>query len=76
MTPRKPQGPPPPLDRLLTIPQVAEQAGVSRGTVYNWINSGLLERVDVGTGKPKTRISTAALARFFGARTIPARRAA
>jgi len=76
MTSRKPTRPPAPLDQLLTIPQVAEMAHVSRRTVYNWINSGLLERVDIGSGKPKTRISRTSLAQFFGARTIPARRAA
>jgi excisionase family DNA binding protein len=67
---------PEPVGALLTIPQVAERLGVTRQTVYSYIRGGLIDRVDIGRGKPKTRISEAALGRFIERHTIPGRKAA
>jgi excisionase family DNA binding protein len=47
---------------LLTIPEVAAQIGVTRGTVYNLISAGAFPTVDIGLGgRPKTRVAKADL---------------
>jgi len=51
--------------QLLTVPQFAARLGVSRRTAYRIIAAGLIDRSDVGRGKPKTRISEAALDRYL-----------
>jgi excisionase family DNA binding protein len=64
-------------ERLLTIPQFAECIGVSRATAYRIVADGLIDRTDVGRGgKPKTRISESALARYVQRHQIAGRRAA
>ena len=56
---------------LLTPPQVAERFGVSPDKVRAWIASGELAATNVATrpsGRPRWRISAAALAAFEAAR--------
>lgn len=65
-----------PGEQMLTVPEVAARARVGRATVYRWIAAGLLDRVDVGAGRAKTRIPESALARYFEARSVAGRRAA
>lgn len=49
--------------RLLTVSQVADRLQVNRQTVWNWIQTGRLEALDIGTqGRPQYRISEAAVA--------------
>jgi len=38
------------IDKMLTIRQAADEVGVSRQTIYEWINSGFLGCVDLGHG--------------------------
>ncbi|MCA1570812.1 MAG: helix-turn-helix domain-containing protein [Chloroflexi bacterium] len=60
--------------RLLTIPQVAHELGVSPNTVYRLIAAGHLSTVDVGmAGRSRTRVSEAALERFVRSRTTDRR---
>lgn len=61
---------------LLTIPEAADIAKVGRATVYRWIAAGLIERVDIGVVKPKTRIRRSSLDAFFNRHTIPGRKVA
>lgn len=64
-------------EQLLTIPEFAKRLGVSRATAYRIVADGLVDRTDVGRGgKPKTRISERALAKYLANREIPGRRAA
>lgn len=62
---------------MLSIPDIMRIAQVGESTVYRWINSGRLARVNLGTEKrPKTRIKRSVLDAFFNSRTIPGRKAA
>lgn len=57
---------------LLTIPEAAKCLGSSRQHVYNLINSGELEFVNVAvrkTGRTKKRIHKDAIAALYTART-------
>lgn len=55
---------------LLTIPDVARELGVrSTNTVYRLIAIGQLASVDIGIGRPRTRVSRTALATFIDRRT-------
>ena len=38
------------LDELRTIRQAADYVGVSRQTIYDWINSGFLGYIELGYG--------------------------
>jgi excisionase family DNA binding protein len=58
--------------RLLTIPQVAERLGVHRDTVYKRIASGDIPVVDIGKGKPKTRVRSDHLDHFIEQLTVRA----
>jgi excisionase family DNA binding protein len=51
-------------ERYLKIPEVATRLGVSRGTVYNFINAGKLEAVKIGKSR---RVALSALQRFVEA---------
>ena len=62
--------------RLFTIPQAAEQLGVSENHVYRLIASGVLRAVDVrqpGSRRPKTRVREDDLAAFIDAHTRDAK---
>ena len=48
--------------RLLRVPEVQSLLAVSRGTVYNMMSSGELERVKVGRS---TRISRSSIAEWL-----------
>ncbi len=54
-----------PVDKALTLTQVAERYQVSNKQVRTWIHGRDLDAVNVGTkGCPRYRITTAALNRF------------
>jgi len=58
-------------DRWHTVPDLAEQLGVSRHKVLAWIASGELSALNVAaatTSRPRWRISQDALDRFLSAR--------
>lgn len=59
-------------DRLLTIPEVAEYMGSSRQHVYNLINAGELEFINIATrknGKTKMRVAMSAINACSASRT-------
>lgn len=69
--------PRPAADELLAIPDIMRIAKVGESTVYRWLNSGQIARVNLGTAeRPKTRVWRSALDAFFTSRTIPGRKAA
>jgi excisionase family DNA binding protein len=49
-------------EQYLKIPEVAKRLGMSRGTIYNFINAGKLEAVKLGKSR---RIALSALLRFI-----------
>lgn len=54
---------------LLTIPEAADELRISENSMYRLISAGLLQTVDVGTGRQsRTRISRAALEAFIAGR--------
>ena len=59
-------------DRLLTIPDVAELAGVSRMTVYRIIAADKLKAVNIalGTQRTKLRVRESAYEAFMKAREL------
>jgi excisionase family DNA binding protein len=67
-------------ERWLTIPEVAEQLGIARTSVYDLIAAGELgEPLDVGSAKrPRTRIGQSAVDAFIERRrrSLPKRRRA
>lgn len=57
---------------LLTIPQAAQRMGVSRNHVYNLMNAGELEFINMAVrknGPTKKRISEDAIKAFYAARS-------
>jgi excisionase family DNA binding protein len=50
-------------EKYYTIDQVAERLEVSRATIYNWMNAGLLEWVHAGPRR--RRIAESAIQRFL-----------
>jgi excisionase family DNA binding protein len=57
-------------ENLLRTTEVAERCSVSKCTVVDWINRGLLEAVDIGTGRHRAwRVAPSALAAFIESRT-------
>jgi excisionase family DNA binding protein len=62
--------------KLLTIPETADELGISPNTVYKMIACGDLRAVDMavpGARRPKTRIRLEDLESFIEARTREAR---
>lgn len=58
--------------KLLTIPETAEELGISPNTVYKMIRCGDLRAVDMavpGAKAPKTRVRQEDLEAFIDART-------
>jgi excisionase family DNA binding protein len=58
--------------KLLTIPETADELGISPNTVYKMIACGDLRAVDMavpGAKKPKTRVRHEDLEAFIDART-------
>lgn len=63
--------------KLLTPKEVASKVGVSRETVYAWIEERMLEAVDLSAGGvPRWHVSESALAAFIESRKRPARESA
>jgi len=55
---------------LLTVEQVPEPLNISRRSVYNIINAGDLETINVGTKlRPRLRVRPAEIDRFLTDRT-------
>jgi excisionase family DNA binding protein len=56
-----------PSDRLLTVPEIAGEVGVTEETVWRWIRSGKLQAVRLG-GASGYRIKRSRLEAFIAAR--------
>lgn len=60
-------------DRLLTVKQTAERAGVSDRTVRAWKAEGKIAYVQVGTGQGGLRFEASEVERFIASRRVAAR---
>lgn len=57
------------MNRLLTIPETADQLRCSTRHVYDLIAAGLLRPVDIGRGRSKTRVRSDDLDAYINRQT-------